>query len=113
MLLDNLMTECVLRGLVPPGPSTEGRHTRSSLQSKLKQYTRDRVSQLQSLQLLSKRVRRDPAKHYYMPKRATNVNGRLVNAESRNILNYPPLRALAAPLSDVNHARMASLFVSV
>jgi hypothetical protein len=113
LLLDQLIAECTLRALIIPGQNDTGRQTKNSLQSRLKQYTKTRLEQLKSVQLLSKRVRRTSGKHYFMPKRFTNINGRLVNAESRNLINYPLLRALAAPLSDVNHRPMKSLFVLV
>ena len=62
---------------------------RVNQQSKLKQYTKDRLQQLNMAELGSKsRVRRTSAKHSFMPPRLANVNGRLVNAENRTVQNY-------------------------
>jgi hypothetical protein len=75
-------------------------------------YTKDRMAKLLSLQLQHRRVRRTSSRlPFTMPSRLKTVNGRLINAESRTIANYPVLRAIAAPYSTVNHQPLSTLYV--
>jgi hypothetical protein len=76
MKIEELKVECALRSLMEGHVAGESssRHTKNTLQSRLKGYTKTRVRQLQSEALLHKRVKRVSAKYPFLPPRLPNVN---------------------------------------